>query len=265
MKLGFVFIITVLMVVTIPLTACQNTQTIASNSVAPITLNISAGASWTDAVKEIGSLYITEHPWVNIVPNFAGMGTLVQQVENGVPCDVFLSGAASYMDKLQNENLILPDTRKNLLTNKVVLIISSESTLSISSFNDLTSNSLKKIAIGDPKSVAVGAYAQQTFDLLGITAAIQSKFILGADTRQVLTYVETQNVDAGVVFLTDALTSSKVKIVATSPEQINAGIVYPVAAVKDSKNESTARDYLNFLSGDQAKAIFQKYDFGLSK
>jgi molybdate transport system substrate-binding protein len=236
-----------------------------SDSHIPVTLDISAGASWTDAVREIDNLYLQTHPWVTIVPNFAGMGTLVQQVENGAPCDVFLSGAASYMDKLASGNLILLETRKTLLTNKVVLIVPSVNILGITGFNDLTSNSVKKIAIGDPKSVAVGGYAQQTFDLLGITAAIQSKFILGADTRQVLTYVETMNVDAGVVFLTDALTSSQVKVAASAPDQINSSVVYPVAVTKASKNVSDAKDYLAFLSTPQAKTVFEKFGFSMAK
>jgi molybdate transport system substrate-binding protein len=233
-------------------------------TVTSVTLNISAGASWTDAIKEINNLYTKAHPWVTIVPNFAGMGTLQQQVENGAPCDVFMSGATSYMDNLQKGDLIITDTRINLLKNRVVLIVPGDSTLSLTSFSDLTLDKVKKIAIGDPKSVAVGLYAQQTFDLLGITAAIQSKLILGADTRQVLTYVETGNVDAGVVFFTDALTSSKVKIIATAPDKVNSGIVYPVAIIKACKNITTAKDYLNFMSSSEATAIFEKYGFILA-
>ncbi len=231
---------------------------------APVTLNVSAGASWTDAVREANSLYTQAHPWVTIVPNFAGMGTLQQQIENGAPCDVFLSGAASYMDKLQQENLILPDTRKNLLTNKAVLIVPGGSTLGIASFNDLALDKIKKIAIGDPKSVAIGAYAQQTFDFFGITAALQPKLVLASDTRQVLGYVETGNVEAGVVFLTDALTSSKVRVAATAPDRVNANIVYPVAVVKASRNVGEAKDYLAFLSSPQATAVFEKYGFSIA-
>ena len=134
-------------------------------------------------------------------------------------------------------------------------------TLGITGFSDLTQSKVKLIAIGDPKSTPAGTYAQQAFTELGILTAIQSKFLLGAIITQVLQYVDSGNVDAGVVFSTDALSDSNVTVIAIGPADVNAGIVYPVAIIKASKNVSTAQDYLNFLSSTQARAIFVKYGF----
>jgi molybdate transport system substrate-binding protein len=226
-----------------------------------VTLNVSAAASLTDVLKEINNLYTSGKPNVTITPNFASSGTLQTQIENGAPVDIFISAAMAQMDNLQKEQLILNDTRKNLLTNKVVLVVPADSTLSITSFQDLTNDKVKKVAIGDPKSVPCGTYGQQAFDLLGITAQIQSKEILGSDVRQVLTYVESSNVDAGIVFSTDAKTSTKVKVVAAAPDEINAKVMYPVAIIKASKIPDAAKDYLNFLFSAQAKAVFEKYGF----
>ncbi len=226
-----------------------------------VTLNISAAASLTDALKEVNSLYAQENPNVTITPNLAASGTLQKQIENGAPVDVFISAAAAQMDALQEQGLILDATRKNLLNNKIVLIVPSDSTLGLTSFEGLTDDKVKKVAIGDPESVPAGKYGQQAFDELGITAQIQPKLILGSDVRQVLSYVESGNVDAGIVYSTDAKTSTKVKVVASAPDDINAKVVYPMAVIKASTNQAAARDYENFMFSSQAKAVFEKYGF----
>jgi len=227
----------------------------------PVTLNVSAAASLTNVLKDINNLYTQSNSNVTITPNFASSGTLQQQIEQGAPADVFISAASTQMDNLQKENLILPETRGNLLTNMLVLIVPSDSTLNLASFSDLTSDSVRKIAIGDPKSVPCGTYAVQAFTELGITAALQPKEVLGSDVTQVLNYVQTGNVDAGIVYSTDALTSNKVKVVGNAPADINAKVVYPVAVVKASKSPDAAKNYVNFLFGSQAKAVFEKYGF----
>ena len=229
----------------------------------PVTLNIAAAASLTDVLKEIDSLYTKSKTWVTTTPNFAQSGTLQTQIENGGPADIFISAAATQMDNLQKENLLLNDTRKNLLNNKIVMIVPLDSTLGLTSFNDLGLAKVQKIAVGDPKSVPAGTYATQAFDELGITGQVQPKEVLGADVRTVLTYVETGNVDAGIVYSTDALTSTKVKVVASAPADINAKVVYPVAVFAASKNTDTAKDYLNFLFSPQAKTVFEKYGFSI--
>ena len=198
-------------------------------------LTVSAAASLSDVLKEIDKLYTQNEPNVTITTNFASSGTLQTQIENGAPVDIFISAAPTQMDNLQKKDLLLNDTRVNLLNNKVVLVVPLDSTLGITSFNDLAADKVKKIAVGDPKSVPAGTYAQQAFDQLGITAQIQPKEVLAGDVRQVLTYVESNNVDAGIVYATDALTSTKVKIVASAPADINAKIVYPAAVIKAAK------------------------------
>ena len=228
---------------------------------APVNINISAAASLTDVLKEINAQYVKNKPNVTITPNFASSGTLQTQIENGAPVDIFISAAPTQMDNLQKGNLILTETRKNLLYNKVVLIVPHDSTLGLTSFKDLASDKVKKIAIGDPKSVPAGTYALQAFDQLGITTQLLPKEVLGSDVRQVLTYVESGNVDAGIVYSTDTLTSTKVKVVSAAPDEINAKVVYPIAVMKAAKVPDAARDYINFLFGPQAKAAFEKYGF----
>ena len=257
--LTFVILITVFL--TVSLAGCAGTTP--TTPTPSVTLNIQAAASLTDALKEINSQYIQSKPNVTVTPNFASSGTLQKQIEQGAPADIFISAGASQMDALQKANLIITDTRKNLLNNKVVLVVPNDSTLGLTGFQDLALDKVKKIAIGDPKSVPAGTYAQQAFDELGITAQVQPKYVIGADVKAVLAYVESGNVDAGVVYSTDALISTKIKVIAGAPDDINAKIVYPVAVVAASKYQAQAKDYENYLFGPQAKAVFEKYGFTL--
>ena len=141
------------------------------------------------------------------------------------------------------------------------MIVPTNSTLGLLTLTDLAGDNVKKIAVGDSKSVPAGTYAKMAFDELGITAKVTPKEIIGADVRQVLTYVETGDVDAGLVYITDAYTSTKVRIIATAPADVNAKIIYPLTVIKASKNVDAAKAYIAFLFSSKAKAIFAKYGF----
>jgi molybdate transport system substrate-binding protein len=227
------------------------------------TLNVSAAGSLTDVISEINKLYAGANPQVDLTENFASSGTLQTQIENGAPTDVFLSAAQKQMNALQYQQLIIDESRKDLLCNKVVLIVPSDSELDITGLEDLTGDQVEKIAIGDPDFVPAGMYARQTFDQLGITEQLQPKLILGSDVRQVLIYVEEGNVDAGIVFITDALLSDKVKVITSAPENINNSVVYPVAIIKTCKNREIAQAYIDYLYTDEAKTVFEKYGFSV--
>ncbi len=226
-----------------------------------LSLTVAAASSLTDVLKEVDALYMKDNPNITVTATFAGSGALQSQIENGAPIDVFISAAATQMDKLQQENLLLDDTRKDLLGNKVVLIVPNDSTLGIADFRDLTSDKVKRVAIGDPKSVPCGMYALMVFNEDKIADQVKPKEIIAGDVRTVLTDVETGNVDAGIVFTTDAMTSTKVSVVANAPDDVNAKVVYPVAVVKASKNADASMSYENFLFSSDAQAIFEKYGF----
>lgn len=229
-----------------------------------VTLTVSAAASLKDSMNEIKQLYTKEHPNIAITYNFGASGTLQQQIEQGAPADIFMSAATKQMDELKSKNLLVNDTVKNLLQNDVVLIVPKDSS-NIKTFDDLATDKAQKIALGEPKSVPVGQYSQEILTNLKLMDKVQPKAIYGKDVKEVLTWVETGNVDAGIVYKTDALVSKKVNIVATAPETSHKTVIYPAAVVKASKNPTQAKDFLKFLSSDKAKAVFQKYGFKLGK
>lgn len=224
-------------------------------------LTVSAAISLKDALDEAKQLYTKEHPSVMIAANYGASGTLQLQIEQGAPVDIFISAAPKQMDALEAKALLLGGTRVDMLRNELVLIVPKDSSLGMASFEDLKRANVKQVALGEPTTVPAGQYAKEVLTLLGIYDAVNSKAILAKDVRQVLTYVETGNVDAGIVYATDAQSSSKVKVVATAPPNSHSPIVYPAAVIKDSKNPAAARAFLNFLSAPRGQAIFQKYGF----
>jgi molybdate transport system substrate-binding protein len=164
------------------------------------------------------------------------------------------------MDSLQSQGLLLPDTRKNLARNSVVLIVPAGST-NISGFQDLTKAVVKTVAVGEPQTVPAGKYAQEVLTHFGIYDQLKPKLVLAKDVRQVLTYVETENADAGIVYATDAKISKKVTVVATAPEDSHSPVVYPAAVIKNSKNAAAAKAFLDFLASEKARTVFQKCGF----
>lgn len=240
--------------------SCKNqlSQTIQTNT----NLLVSAAASLKDALEEVKPLYQQTQTNKNITYNFGASGALQQQIENGAPVDIFISASKKQMDALEVKNLLIKETRRNLLTNSLVLIVPKNS-VGLSDFRQLTDAKIKKIAIGELKSVPAGQYAEEVLTKLGILEQVKPKLVLGNNVRQVLSTVASGNADAGIVYLTDAKISSQVKIAAIA-ENLHSPIVYPVAILKSSKNVAAAKEYLQLLSSNQAKVIFEKYGFGIN-
>jgi molybdate transport system substrate-binding protein len=225
-----------------------------------VSLTISAASSMTDAMNTIQKLYQADHPNVILTMNYASSGTLEQQIEQGAPADIFISAADKQMDMLEKKGLVLEGTRRILAQNHLVLIVPKGST-AVTGFADLTKSAVKFVAIGEPSSVPAGQYAQETLTKMGLWNQVQSKLVMGKDVRTVLTYVESKNADAGLVYSTDALTSTSVRVVATAPEDSHSPIVYPIAVISASKNQTAAKAFEAYLSGAFATAVFRSFGF----
>ena len=221
-------------------------------------LTVSAASSLTDAMNEIEKLYQQQKPEVDLTYNFASSGSLEQQIQQGAPVDVFFSAASKQMNALQDKQLLLEGTRQDLLQNEVVLITPTENS-SIDSFADLTN--AENISIGEPEGVPAGKYAKEALTSLKLYSKVEPKTVLAKNVRQVLTYVETGNVDAGLVYATDVWQSDKVKVVAAAPEASHSPVVYPVAVIKNSQESQAAKDFVQFLASDKAGKVFERYGF----
>jgi molybdate transport system substrate-binding protein len=223
-------------------------------------ITVSAAISLKDSLDEIGTMYEKANPGVKISFNYGGSGTLQRQIEQGAPVDIFFSAAEKQMDDLQAKGLVDGGTRRDIVRNQLVLIAPTSNT-TIHNFQDLTNPSVKVLALGEPATVPAGMYARQTLEHLGLLAAVEKKTVLAKDVRAVLTYVETGNADAGIVYQTDAQGSEKVRIVSVAPADSHDPIVYPAAILKGAKNTSGAASFLAFLSSGDAHGVFLKHGF----
>jgi len=223
-------------------------------------LLVSAAASLKEALEEIKPLYQQSKSNVNIRYNFGASGALQQQIEQGAPADIFISAAKKQVDALEQKGLLVPGTRTNLANNRLVLIV-PKNVVGVTSFYNLTDAKIKKIAVGEPRSVPAGQYGEQVLKKLGIFDKVKSKLVLANNVRQVLAVVESGNADAGLVYATDARVSDKVKVVVAADDKYHSRIVYPVAVIKRSKNVAAAKEFVQFLSSSQVKAVLKKYGF----
>lgn len=253
-----VWILIALLVLSLICVGCSKSTPTTQQS-QPVSLTVSAAASLTDVAKELQTIYTAKHPNVTITYNFGASGTLQQQIEQGAPADVFISAGKAQMDALAQKGLIVDSSRKNVVGNELVLVAGKESKLT--GFDGLTDAAVKKIAIGTPESVPAGQYAKDTLTTMGQWDKLQSKMVQAKDVRAVLNYVETGNVDAGLVYRTDAATSTAVKIVAAAPAGSSKPIVYPMAIIASSKQQQEAQQFEDFLASDEAMQIFAKYGF----
>jgi molybdate transport system substrate-binding protein len=225
-------------------------------------LTISAAASLKEALAETETAFKQSHANVDFRNNFGSSGTLATQIDQGAPADVFLSAAARPMDELEAKGLIVAGTRRNLLRNSLVLIAPLDSRLR--DFQGLAEGSVRIIALGDPGGVPAGQYGKQALTSLHLFEMLSSKFVFAKDVRQVLTYVETGNADAGLVYASDAQASTKVRVVGTAPDSSHDPIVYPAAVIKGTHNEEAAREFVEYLRSPAARAIFVKHGFTLA-
>jgi molybdate transport system substrate-binding protein len=226
------------------------------------TLLVAAAASLQNVLEQLDPIFESANATVKVDYTFAASTPLQKQIEQGAPADVFISAATKPMAALQSKDLILTDTRRNLLTNTLVLIVPSNSALELTDFNQLTQSTVQKISIGEPRSVPAGQYAEELFRNLKILESLRSKLVYGNSVRNVLSQVESGNADAGIVYGTDAKISSKVKQVLVAPGSLHSPIVYPIAVVKTSRHSQVARIYAQFLESEQAQAILKEYGFG---
>jgi molybdate transport system substrate-binding protein len=225
-------------------------------------ITVFAAASLTDSLKEVAAGY-EKSSGDKIIFNFGASSTLARQIEAGAPADIFFSADEAKMDGLAKEGLIDTTTRKSRLGNTLVVVVTTDSTLQINSAADLTNATVKQIALADPKAVPAGVYAKAWLTQQQLWPTIEPKVVPTENVRAALAAVESGNVEAGVVYKTDAGISKKVKVAYEVPAADAPDISYPMALVKDSKQPDAAKNFLNYLDSKEAGDIFKKFGFVL--
>lgn len=226
----------------------------------PETITVSAAASLTEAFTDMEPKFEAENPGVDVNFNFGGSGNLRKQIEGGAPADVFASADENQMDILANETLIDNSSREDFVKNSLVLIIPANSDFNITGVKDLTDPKVKKIGIGNPDTVPVGNYTRTAMTEVGLWSQLENKVVLAEDVKQVLVYVERGEVDAGFVYMTDAMTAPETIKIVTNVS-VNTPVNYPIAIVSSSEHKEDAQEFIDFVTGKEGQETMEKYGF----
>ncbi len=223
-----------------------------------------AAASLSDALRDIGRTYEKESG-DHVLFNFGASSLLERQVEEGAGADIFFSADDAKMDALEKKGLVVAGSRRELLGNSLVVVVLRDSPFHFRAARDLTDARVGRLALAEPTAVPAGVYAREYLAKQGLWAALQTRIIPAENVRAALAAVESGNVDAGMVYKTDAAISKKIRIAFEIPAADGPEINYPVALMKDSTQPEAARRFLDSLDREQAKEVFRRYGFLIRK
>jgi molybdate transport system substrate-binding protein len=222
---------------------------------------VSTAISLKDAFDEIGDIY-QKRTGIRARFNLGASGLLQKQIEAGAPADVFASAGEKQMDALQNEGLIIEETRRDMVRNILVLIVPYDSRLGLHSFAELARPEVTKLAIGNPKTVPAGQYARQALQYFKLWSSLQPRIVLAENVRQVLEYVVRGEVEAGIVYGSDvSMGHGKAIVAATAPADSHDPILYPIAVVKGTEHRAAAQRFIDLILSGRGQAVLAKYGF----
>lgn len=224
------------------------------------TVRVFAAASLTESLKEIASAY-EKRAGDKIVFNLGASSFLARQIEEGAPADLFFSADDAKMDALETKGLLAKGTRRIRLSNSLVIVVAGDRALKITSANDLAREEVKRIALADPKTVPAGIYAKDYLEKAKLWPTVARKVIPTDNVRAALAAVESGNVEAGMVYKSDAAISKKVKIACEISGPDAPDIRYPMALLKEAKEPEAARKFLDHLASPEAGRVFEKFGF----
>ena len=248
-----------LLLVTVSLAGCRNHT--ADRNPEPREILVSAAVSLKEAFGEIAPRYQAA-TGVKVVFIFGGSGELARQIEFGAPADVFASAGELEMDQLAAKGLIDLQSRADFAENTLVLIVPAATDSPAASFSDLAQSKFERIAIGNPQTVPAGHYAEEALKNNRLSDVVGRRLILAENVRQVLEYVASGEVDAGLVYSTDlSMARGRVKVLAAAPQGTYGPIRYPIAIVKNSPHHDAARKFLELVLGADGQLVLQKHGF----
>lgn len=223
-------------------------------------IQVFAAASLTDALEEIATTY-EQQTGDKMLLNLAASSALARQIQEGAPADLFFSADEAKMDSLEKGRLVLKGTRRSLLSNTLVVVVPSDSSLKIGSAKDLATSKVRALALAEPQSVPAGIYAKEYLRSVKLWGKVIDKVVPTENVRAALAAVESGNVDAGIVYKTDAQISKKVKVAFEVPAAEGPKISYPLAVMAESKQQEAARKLLAYLESEPALEVFRRYGF----
>ncbi len=223
-----------------------------------VTLTVSAAADLTPAFEELGKLFADE-TGIKVTFNFGSTGQLTQQIEQGAPVDLLAAANVSFVEELERQNLILPDTKALYAQGRITLWTRSDSPLKLEHVEDLAKPEVRRIAIANPEHAPYGEAARQALQSAGIWDRVSSRLVFGENISQTLQYAETGNVDAAIVALSLSV-NSKGRWVLIS-DQLHQPLNQALAVIKSTRHEAEARRFAIFVNSTQGRSVMRKYGF----
>ncbi len=229
-----------------------------------VELHVFAAASLTEVLTEAAELYETVQPSVELVFTFDSSGTLADQIGAGAAGDIFISAAEKAMNDIDRttggRDLVWPESRVNLFSNSIALVVQSGNPAGIQTWQDLAGESVKLVALGN-SDVPVGQYSEDVLQSLGLWDLVRRKASLGSNVKEVASWVSEGAVDCGMVYATDAAVHGLDVIAQADERLLSRPIVYPAAVLVSSRQTEAAADFLAFLQGPESVAIFETAGF----
>ena len=239
------------------LTACCSSPSVKD---VPVTLTVSAAADLTPAFEELGKLF-TNDTGIKVTFNFGSTGQLTQQIEQGAPVDLLAAANVSFVDELEKQNLIIPDTKALYAEGRITLWTRTDSTLKLERVEDLVKPEVRHIAIANPEHAPYGEAAREALQSAGIWDRVSSRLVFGENISQTLQYAETGNVDAAIVALSLSV-NSKGRWVLIS-DQLHKPLKQALAVIRSTRHEAEARRFAGFVNSPQGRTVMRKYGFVL--
>ncbi len=222
---------------------------------------VAAALSVKSAFEEVANLYEAAHPGERVLFNFAASGVLQRQIEGGAPVDVFASASSREMDELDRKGLLAPGTRTAFARNGMVLIVPGGSKLDITGFADLGRDTVRRIVIGNPATVPAGKYADEVLRSFDLVNVVREKLVFAENVRQAVEYTLRGEVDAGIVFATDAMKIPGITVAAAAPSSSHAPALYHAAVTKSAKDAAAARAFLEVLRSPAGRSVLRQRGF----
>jgi molybdate transport system substrate-binding protein len=222
-------------------------------SVQAETVKVFAAASMKTALDQIAAAW-KERTGDSVVATYGSSAVLARQIEHGAPANIYISADLEWMDVLAKKQLIAPESRISIAGNTLVLIAASDDKRDTDIANLVGSLGVEKLALADVRSVPAGKYAKAALDHLGLWASVEPQVVMQDNVRSALNLVARGEAPLGIVYGSDAVSETRVQVLATFPEHSHPKIVYPAAMVAGADDEP-ARTFLAFLQQSEAKNI----------
>lgn len=237
-----------------------SSTTCRSSPSAPVTLTVSAAADLTPAFEELGKLF-EDQTGIRVTFNFGSTGQLTQQIEQGAPVDLLAAANVRFVEELERQNLILPDTKALYAQGRITIWTRSDSPLKLEQLQDLVNPEVRRIAIANPEHAPYGEAARQALQSAGIWDRVSSRLVFGENISQTLQFAETGNVDAAIVALSLSVNSEGRWVLIS--DQLHQPLNQALAVIKSTRHEAEARRFAAFINSPQGRPIMRKYGFVL--